>query len=65
MYKKKFVKRPYKKRAIKRTLKGKGKQLATKSQLYKAIRRNEETKLVSSISEAAFTLFNSAISSAG
>ena len=58
--KKTAVKRPYKKRAYKK--KNPGTKLVTKSQLYKAIHKNEETKLV--LTEAAYTLYNSGISSA-
>jgi len=60
MYKKKTAtKRPYKKRAYKRNYKKKT-ALVTKSQLYSAIRKNEETKIV--CIEQAWAGYNSGIS---
>ena len=60
---KKSTKRPYKKRSYKRkSYPKKGKQLVTKSQLYKAINKMSETKQATT--ELAYTQFNSAISSA-
>jgi len=54
-------KRPYKKRAYRRrAAPKKGNRLVTKSQLYKAIRKNEETKIV--CVEQAFLTYNSPIS---
>ena len=64
MFRRRFSKRPVKgKRVYRRRVakKGKGKGLVTKAQLYKAIHKNEETKLV--CVEQNYTLYNSGISS--
>lgn len=62
MFRRRFSKRPAKgrKRVYKRRS-AKGNKLVTKAQLYKAIRKNEETKMA--YYETAYTRFNSGISS--
>lgn len=62
---KRGVRKPYKKRVAKKskkTTRKTGKQLVTKSQLYRAIRRNVETKFATN--SYAYTTFNSGITAA-